>query len=407
MVADRSPQIQPEFGRTCPVCTRESHELISGLAPVSLTPGLRCHRVLFVPSLERSGTKVAKRRMPPLPIVEALEVIEELGARRRPGGPGRVVDQLDLEGREEALGDGVVPAIAPAAHTAGDPVLRQHPLVVAAGILTSAIRMMQQARRRAPAGQRQAERVEGEVVGDALAHRPADGEARAEIEDHRQVEPALARRDVGDVGHPRLVGHGPLELSRQDVGRDRKRVTRVRRDPEASAAPGDQPADPHEARHALATRAAAAGRQLGVNPRAAVALPALGMDRRDLEAQPTGRPRSWRWRPRLLRVEARARHLERAAQPDREGGLLRSDEREPHGFSFAKKAVAFLRNSIEGCPRGRVGDEGKPEVPSAAMEVVEHPLSVALLVVRGAGIHVACQSAGPCRRESRAFARWR
>jgi hypothetical protein len=34
--------------------------------------------------------------MPPLPIVEALEVLEELGAGRRPGGPGRVVDQLDL-----------------------------------------------------------------------------------------------------------------------------------------------------------------------------------------------------------------------------------------------------------------------------------------------------------------------
>src|SRR6266446_5431491 len=71
--------------------------------------------------------------------------------------------------------------------------------------LTAAIRMMQQALRRAPAGQRQAEGVEGEVIRDALAHRPADGEARVEIEDHRQVEPALARRDVRDVGDPRLI----------------------------------------------------------------------------------------------------------------------------------------------------------------------------------------------------------
>ena len=69
-----------------------------------------------------------------------------------------------------------------------------------------------------------AEGVEGEVIRDALAYRPADGEARAEIEDHRQVEPALAGRDVGDVGHPRLIGRGPLELSRQDVGRDRSSV---------------------------------------------------------------------------------------------------------------------------------------------------------------------------------------
>src|SRR5881296_1078632 len=116
--------------------------------------------------------------MPPLPIVEELEVLEELGARRRPSGPGRVMDQLDLQRREEALGDGVVPAIAPAAHTADDPVLRQHPLVVAAGVLTSAIRMMQQTLRRAPTSQRQAEGVEGEDIRDALAHRPADGARR-------------------------------------------------------------------------------------------------------------------------------------------------------------------------------------------------------------------------------------
>src|SRR6266571_6741616 len=93
----------------------------------------------------RPGAEIPERRMPPLPIVEALEVLEELGARRRPRGPGRVVDQLDLQRREKALGDGVVPAIAPTAHTADDPVLSQHPLVVAPGVLTPAIRMVQQA----------------------------------------------------------------------------------------------------------------------------------------------------------------------------------------------------------------------------------------------------------------------
>ena len=76
-------------------------------------------------SLERSRTEVAKRRMPPLPIVEELEVLEELGVRLRPGGPDGVVDQLDLQRREEALGDCVVPAIAPAAHAADDPVQLQ------------------------------------------------------------------------------------------------------------------------------------------------------------------------------------------------------------------------------------------------------------------------------------------
>lgn len=184
--------------------------------------------------------------MPLLAVVEELEVIEELGARRGPRGPRRGVDELDLQRREEALGDGVVPSIAPAAHAANDPVLRQHTLVVAAGVLTPTIRVVQRARQWPPTGQRHAEGVEGEVIRDVLAHRPTDSEARTEIEDYRQVEPALARRDVGDVGDPRLVEARPLE-----------RMARVCRGPEAPAPPGGQSAAPHHARHALAARATA------------------------------------------------------------------------------------------------------------------------------------------------------
>jgi hypothetical protein len=44
---------------------------------------------------------IAERRMPPLPFVEDLEVIEQLGARRRSRGPRRVVDELDLQRREK------------------------------------------------------------------------------------------------------------------------------------------------------------------------------------------------------------------------------------------------------------------------------------------------------------------
>ena len=56
--------------------------------------------------------------MASLRVVEDLEILEELGARRGRG--------------EEALGHSVIPAIAPAAHTADDLVLHQDPLVGAA-----------------------------------------------------------------------------------------------------------------------------------------------------------------------------------------------------------------------------------------------------------------------------------
>src|SRR5215510_16402782 len=105
-----------------------------------------CLCFVFALPLECSGAEIAKRRMPPLPIVEELEVVEELGPGRRPSGPGHVVDKLDLQRREEALRDGIVPANSPAAHAADDPMLLQHTLVGATGVLTPAVRMMQQAR---------------------------------------------------------------------------------------------------------------------------------------------------------------------------------------------------------------------------------------------------------------------
>ena len=58
---------------------------------------------------------------------------------------------------------------------------------------------------------------------------------------------------------------------------------------------------------------------------------------------PAGRPLAPRRRQaRVPCVKPGARDLQRAAQqPDRERGLLRDDEREPRGCSFAKKAVAL------------------------------------------------------------------
>src|SRR2546428_12439357 len=127
------------------------------------------------------------------------------------------------------------------------------------------------------------------------------------------------------------------------LGADGKRMPRLRRDPKPAPAPCGQPANPHEPRHALATRPAPALPQLRVNPWTPVALPSFRVDRRDLETQPFVRPCARRRRARLPGVEARARHLERAAEhPHREDGLLRRDEPGSHGFSLAKKAVAFF-----------------------------------------------------------------
>src|SRR5262249_30225505 len=79
------------------------------------------------------------------------------------------------------LGDSIVPAIAPAAHAADDPVLRQDLLVVGADVLPATIRMMQQAlggRRRASAMPR-ALRVKSSVMRSLMAQPTAKRELRS------------------------------------------------------------------------------------------------------------------------------------------------------------------------------------------------------------------------------------
>src|SRR5207237_6495880 len=53
-------------------------------------------------------------------VVEDLDVVEDFGAQLGLRGPSAAVDQLFLQRREEALGDGVVEAVAFAAHRLGD-----------------------------------------------------------------------------------------------------------------------------------------------------------------------------------------------------------------------------------------------------------------------------------------------
>jgi hypothetical protein len=63
-------------------------------------------------SLVGEGRLVAERRVAPPRVVPAFDVLEELAPRlgRRP--EGLAVEQLTLEGREEALAQGIVVGVA-------------------------------------------------------------------------------------------------------------------------------------------------------------------------------------------------------------------------------------------------------------------------------------------------------
>jgi hypothetical protein len=117
-----------------------------------------------------------------------------------------------------------------------------------------------------------------------IAHGPTDDFAGEQVEDHDQVKPALAGRDIGDIGEPDLIGpvgdKGPVEQVLRHgegmlaVGRaDAKAARRPRPD----AVLAHDPCDP------LAADGTARGAQFGVNARCPVSFPVLRMHPPDVD----------------------------------------------------------------------------------------------------------------------------
>ena len=143
----------------------------------------------MIASLEFSRTQVTEGRVQPLAIVKALDVFEDFTPGLSSGVPLSLVDQFELEGREEALRDCVVPAVACAAHAAADSVACQQLLIFRAGVLAPAIRVMQQSLRRLPLRQCHVQRFQRKLALQPFVQRPADYPAREQIQDHREIQP--------------------------------------------------------------------------------------------------------------------------------------------------------------------------------------------------------------------------
>src|SRR5512140_3543354 len=77
-------------------------------------------------------------------VVEVVDVVAD-GIDRGVAGIALVVDQLRLERGEEALCDGVVPAVAGATHAGDDAVHLKGPAIVLAGVRAAAVGVVHEA----------------------------------------------------------------------------------------------------------------------------------------------------------------------------------------------------------------------------------------------------------------------
>ena len=145
--------------------------------------------------------------MTALPIIEHLDVLEDVLCRFFTGRVVPMVHELALECPEEAFDTGVVPAVPLRLTCWRSCRAREQLLVARGGILAAPIRVVQEPGRGGAVRQRHREGLLGQI------HRSAGGpcaqpitSARVEIEDHRQIEPALRGPDIGDVPGPHPVG---------------------------------------------------------------------------------------------------------------------------------------------------------------------------------------------------------
>ena len=93
------------------------------------------------------------------------------------------------------------------------------------------------ARRRSTSPHGHHERVERELSVHPWLHRPAHDLAREQVDDSRQIEPALVRADVGDVGHPDPIRAVNVKVLLQPVGRHDGRLDAVLAGPHALVVP--------------------------------------------------------------------------------------------------------------------------------------------------------------------------
>ena len=91
--------------------------------------------------------------------------------------------------------------------------------VVPAGILHTAVGMVDQPDRRPAVPDRHLQRILAQGALQTLRHRPANDLHRGQVLDGGEVEPAFVRSDVGDVSEPDRIGCGGFEVAVEQVGR--------------------------------------------------------------------------------------------------------------------------------------------------------------------------------------------
>ena len=134
------------------------------------------------------------------------------------------MEAFAYEAAEEVFGNGVVIRVALAGHTLPNAKIGEALLVSTGGVLDAAIGVEDQAEVRLAATDSYLQRGKREARVNAVGEGVANDLFCAKVLHDGAVEPALVRRDVGDIANPSLVGGVKREIAREQIGSDRMRM---------------------------------------------------------------------------------------------------------------------------------------------------------------------------------------
>ena len=134
-------------------------------------------------------------------IVERLDVFGDIFGRSVSIVVDVLLDSLLLQTAEEGLRHRVVPAVPSTAHAGLEMIGLAEPAPRVTSVLRALIRVDQRSAR-PPSTHSHQGGIEHELAIDGRASRPTDDSSRVQIQDHRQIQPALPGADIRDICDP-------------------------------------------------------------------------------------------------------------------------------------------------------------------------------------------------------------
>ncbi len=133
---------------------------------------------------ELDGGHIVECLMQAWPVIEDLDVVEDCGSGLLSGVEVVEVNEFILQRTEEALGAGVVVAIALGGHARTNPMNLHQLRIRTDHVVPAPVGMVDQAKFRSSAAKRHRECIQDELRIEQMAHRPAH-HAPAEQVEHR------------------------------------------------------------------------------------------------------------------------------------------------------------------------------------------------------------------------------